>query len=548
MKPSLSLVALAALLLPLVAQQQQPAEQPEARANDEKLLREAGWKTDAASLLEIFRARTPAVADQQRMRNLVAELGARTFRVREQASAQLQKEGNRARPFLEEARQHADTEVWRRAALCLERIPADPEDQSLAAAARMVGRDKPAAAAGPLLAYLPFAPTREVTEAVQAALTAAASKDGQADPAVIDAAKDRLAVRRAAAGMALARVATARAATLKLLEDAEPSVRMAVALALVEARERAAVPVLIDLIPAVGPDQRWRVEDTLFQLAGEGAPTLPGDLVPQRDAWAAWWKDKGASVDLARVLTAQPQLGYTLVTYMAGNTLNGVVKEVDRDGKTRWQIGNLRYPVDAHVIGNNRVLIAEYLNRCVTERDFDGKILWQHQADLPIACQRLPGGRTFIATRRRLLVVDREGKEVFTSQQPAINITAAAMLPSGQFVVINTGGICRRLDAAGKELSHFSVGQQLTLGSGLEILPNGHILVPESRQNRVAEYDATGRLLWKLDVPQATSAVRLANGHTLVVSAQRRVVELTQAGKEVWSFQTEGRAWRARRR
>jgi hypothetical protein len=50
-------------------------------------------------------------------------------------------------------------------------------------------------------------------------------------------------------------------------------------------------------------------------------------------------------------------------------------------------------------------------------------------------------------------------------------------------------------------------------------------------------------------VTSPTSAVRLPNGHTLVVSMmQQRIVEIDRQGQEVWSYRTEGRPWRARRR
>jgi hypothetical protein len=75
------------------------------------------------------------------------------------------------------------------------------------------------------------------------------------------------------------------------------------------------------------------------------------------------------------------------------------------------------------------------------------------------------------------------------------------------------------------------------------------VLVPEYSQNRVAEYDLDGRLLWQAQVRFPISAVRLANGNTLVVSmTERKVVELDREGREVWSHAVEGRLWRARKR
>ena len=61
------------------------------------------------------------------------------------------------------------------------------------------------------------------------------------------------------------------------------------------------------------------------------------------------------------------------------------------------------------------------------------------------------------------------------------------------------------------------------------------------------------RVLWEASVPMPTSAVRLANGNTLVVSTvvqnnMQRVAELDRNGKTVWEYKDNVRPWRARRR
>ena len=65
----------------------------------------------------------------------------------------------------------------------------------------------------------------------------------------------------------------------------------------------------------------------------------------------------------------------------------------------------------------------------------------------------------------------------------------------------------------------------------------------------MAEYKPDGTLAWQADVRFPTSAMRLPNGNTLVVSMiELRVVELNRDGGVVWQMNTEGRPWRARRR
>src|SRR5262249_14930862 len=79
---------------------------------------------------------------------------------------------------------------------------------------------------------------------------AVAVRDGEPEPLLVQALTDPFPVRRAAAADALARAGApgTRPAVRRLLRDPDTLVRLRVALALVEARDRVAVPVLIDLL------------------------------------------------------------------------------------------------------------------------------------------------------------------------------------------------------------------------------------------------------------------------------------------------------------
>jgi hypothetical protein len=66
---------------------------------------------------------------------------------------------------------------------------------------------------------------------------------------------------------------------------------------------------------------------------------------------------------------------------------------------------------------------------------------------------------------------------------------------------------------------------------------------------RVVEFDPTGKQVWSVNVQLPTAAQRLPNGNTLVSSlSARRVIEYNRDGQEVWSYQTEGQVFMARRR
>src|SRR5207249_4919904 len=134
-----------------------------------------------------------------------------------------------------------------------------------------------------------------------------------------------------------------------------------------------------------------------------------------KEEWAAWWKANNGKIELGRGEAAQRLLGYTLmVEGWSPFGQGGRVLEVDASGKKRWEISNLMFPTDACVLGNDRVLIAEYNSSQVTERDFKGKILWTKQIAMPTGAQRLPNGNTLITTRQQLVDVDRAGKELWT--------------------------------------------------------------------------------------------------------------------------------------
>jgi HEAT repeat protein len=89
--------------------------------------------------------------------------------------------------------------------------------------------------------------------------------------------------------------AECRPAVRKLLHDPQPVVRLRAALALAQANDAEAVPVLIHLLAELPAAQSKPIEEYLTQLAGEWALTVPGgaDEVSRRlrrELWLAWWR------------------------------------------------------------------------------------------------------------------------------------------------------------------------------------------------------------------------------------------------------------------
>jgi outer membrane protein assembly factor BamB len=294
----------------------------------------------------------------------------------------------------------------------------------------------------------------------------------------------------------------------------------------------------------------------LHELAGEKAPVLEGDKPDDpaartkwKDAWASWWKEHAAETDLGRLRAdARPLLGYTLLCEVRGN--EGRIAELGRDGKVRWEFNtNVNFPVDAQIVGGQRVLVAEYNGGRVTERDFTGKVLWEKK-DLaqPVNAQRLANGNTFIATRGQLLEVDRAGKEIINITRPN-DVHAAGKTHDGRVVCINDNGQCTLFDAKGTEIKSFSVQPISGFTSGLEVLPNNHLLIVQQQTQKIVEYDLTGKLVWEVKSPPGPiTASRARNGNTLVATQDGGAYEIDRTGKVLWEHKDECRLWRTRRR
>jgi HEAT repeat protein len=433
---------------------------------------------------------------------------------------------------------------------------------------RLLGFRKPDRAAKALLDYVPSAEDAEVVEAIHAALAELVAAGNKPDADVLAALTDAQPARRAAAGDAVFRAGRQEQtmAAHALLQDKEPLVRLHVALGAAGAGDKDAVPVLIALLPDLPLDQAWQAEDALVRLAG-GAPegtTLGQDAAVRaksRDAWAAWWKDHAAAVEMHRLRNAPRLLGFTTLVLLEA----GRVQEVDAAGKPRWKIDGLQLPLDFQMLPGERVLVAEHNGNRVTERNRRGDVLWFFDSanffglQGPQVAQRLPNGNTFIASRERMTEVDRDGNIVFSFQPAAESIMRAQRLPSGEMVGVYAGLEQRfvHLDPSGKELSTFPVSVH-TYGGRLQMLPGGGALMPNHNANVVVEYGRSGNIVGQLKIDAPVAAVRLRNGNTLATSMPRnvtalatlpyRAVEVDRDGKNVWEFKADTKVTRALRR
>jgi HEAT repeat protein len=515
----------------------------------------AWWQASEESnrLLEEVRKRTVTEPLRQKCDELIKQLGDADFNVREKAQAEVKGMGSLILPLLRQAVRDPDLEIRNRARDCLSQMERDKSLPLSPITVRLISLRKPAGAAETLLAYIPYRDDDTVQAEVQLALNAVAFKDGKPEPVVVRALSDAQGARRAAAAEALCLGGDRDRlpAIHKLLSDSEPAVRLKTALALAGIGERDAVPALIELIGELPSTQVEAAEEYLQRVAGERAPdNLPGGddstaRKKRQQAWAAWWQANGERVilvDRYPPAGTERYLGHILM--VIANT--GEILELGPDRKVRWKMNGLMNPRDVQVLGNDRILIAEWNAQRVSERNRRGDILWQKQlpGSYPLGAQRLRNGHTFITCNNKLLEVDRGGNEVYSINRPQQDVVMARRMRHGEIVLVSTTRRVIRMDTSAKEIKSFGV--QMVWQTGVNILPNGHVIIPATWMNRVIEYDAEGKSVWEITAMQPQSATRLRNGNALI-SPQvwpAKVIETDPSGKQVSEIAVPNFAYR----
>lgn len=517
------------------------------------------WKgTDGKTLIEEFTRRTLSNAERDKVLGLIRDLGKENEKERQATMLEVVNCGPKALPLLRQAMEDANLRISEAARRCVDQLQKDTHPPLPAVAARLLALHRPEGAAAALLGFVPFADSDTLTEAVLVALVdVAVGKDGKAAPAFLAALNDAVPARRLAAIDTLAQVGGHQEALKKLLMDKDAEIRLKTALALARAGERDVMPTLIQVVSESAPENGWQGDDFLSKLAGAKKPdvVLSKEAEGQkkyREAWSAWWKENGDKVVLLERGGLTRSLGYTLIVEQY-NQQNGQgrVLEMDAAGKVRWEIGGLSTPMDARVIGNDRVLIAEQNMNRVSERNFKGEVKWEKQGiGQPIVAERLRNGNTFIIRRNGFLEVDREGREVYHVHRNSDYIMGGGRLRDGTVAFVNNRNMYVRLDRSGKELKSFAVPFDPTGNQMLPwILPNGHVLVAHYGAGKVLELDREGKTIWQGSVQWPHVVTKLSNGNVLVCSIQtRKVTEIDRSGKTVkeltgnmWPYKAERR-------
>jgi hypothetical protein len=229
---------------------------------------------------------------------------------------------------------------------------------------------------------------------------------------------------------------------------------------------------------------------------------------------------------------------------------NGQLMEITgKDHKTLWTMPNLLNPWDAQWLGKDRLLVAEYNGRRVTERNLKGESLWEAKVPFPpMQVERLRSGETVIVGNQQIMVVDRTGRQTALITRNE-GIRTARKLPNGQFMVLNNRNELIRMDKEGKEISKVRIPQVVYQQN--EILDNGNVLVALGGNNRVVEYSSEGKEVWSMNTEQQPMhVIRLPNRHVLVLTAAGpyKVIEYDQTGRKIREYVTNQYLHRIRSR
>jgi hypothetical protein len=484
----------------------------------------------------------------------IEQLGNDDFGVRRKARLALLA-APEARPLLAQAQDCPEPEIRYQTREILETLPR-PREGPLVAVLRQIGREPPEGAVPTLLAFLADQEDPETRDYLARLLVRLGVREARPHPALLAGLSDRSLAVRLAAVEVLARAdlpdrTPARKALLEALRDPSQEVRFRTASLLFDARDRTAVPALIQLLVPATPGQRELIETRLGVLAA-GVPSIPGPHAPsdqvrslpvekRRLAWQRWWLAHGGAIDLARLNLPPTRLGYLLVALETpGRAAGGRVQEYDARGRLRWEITDLVSPVSAQVVGPDRVLICE-AGELLTERNLSGEIVWRYNPEETLlSARRLANGHLLLFSRNQVVQINEAGKEVASLRSDG-TILAAHRDPEGRTHLLKNSGQYELRGSSGELIKRFSVSFSWFRTWQPHFLPDGHLLIADYSNSRVLEVDGAGRVVWEASTSRPSVVHRLPNGHTLVTGRRTSLIELDRDGEQVGVFALPGR-------
>jgi HEAT repeat protein len=508
---------------------------------DRKRLQDALGGVDAERVIAYLQTQHMTEAARQQLSALIEQMGDRQFRKREEASRKLVEAGPVALPLLRRAIEHSDREISTRAKRALADIEASPRRDLPLVAIRHLVRLRHERAVEVMFQFLTIVEDESTEREIIDGLATIGVSNTAVHPLIQKAITDPAPERRAVAAQLLSgsKDPACQKQLRSALTDSDSRVRFHVAMHLLSKSERAAVPTLIDIVKdGVHPMHWQQAEEALYELGGDIAPRIeigeggPDERKQAAEQWKKWWQDKGEQVLLGRKDERVTDIAVVCDT-------DGKVFEWKPDGKSAFEITDVAQPVDAHWLPGNRILIADQNGHVVTERSYDGKVLWKKVcADGPVTIQRLSNGNTFIATMTRVTEVRRDGAELYSYPiDPNDSISDANRMPDGRIAICCFNGQLIILAPNGKSLLKKNLGGR----GAVEALPNGRLLITQVGASKVTEMDAEGKVHWEVNVNGLWFGTRLPDGGTLIALKQaKKMVKVDANGKTVWEKEING--------
>ncbi|MHC4450876.1 MAG: HEAT repeat domain-containing protein [Planctomycetota bacterium] len=514
---------------------------------DELRLRRHGIRPTYESIRNYLRTLYPQPGTEQRMRELVRELGAGDPETRDRATRLLHREGAAAGAVLQRSLTHSDPEVRRRVRLLLEGAQGLLDSAPMYSAYIMIAKKHITGLAPEVLHSLALAKDGYVRVAGRKALAATATA---ADAGLLrKAAVQGEAQMRAAAARALGRLLRedARKDMRALLNDGEPLVRFAAALALAQIEDERSLDALVSLLGCSDAAIRHKSVFLLRELSGSrfgyAAYAGPAQREKSMAAWREWQKLPTKRVAWSVALEESEGFRERILIAI-GAQPNSTIVEIDMKGTEHRRHLIPDFVQGIHGLRNGNVVVSLYSQRVVAEYDPRGREVWRSKPlrGFPISVQRLVNGNTLVALPQRSEVIEiapdsrivwsaRPGAGCYFAQRMPSGITRASLYTSRQVVELDRGGVTRR---------RIAVGGQPYMSRQLE---NGNLLVCYASSGLVAEISPAGAEIRRWGgFRWPTSAYQLANGD-LIVGDQRGVHRVSRSGRKQTIHRATGTIW-----
>jgi len=523
--------------------------------SDDKLLKDAGIRTDQKSLIQFLATHSGADADLAHLDQLIGMLGDKQFKAREEAAKRILAIGPAALSKLHIAKRALDPELSVRASVCIDHILQVSNVELESAAVRLLAKTPDAGTLIALLRYLPYASEPDLADEIWFYLDHIALQKGVVHPELVSALRHSLPACRALAGCIVGHRGspTERKLAARLLLDSDPTVRLRAAQGLLAAQDEASIPTLIDLLSEESMSIAWQAEELLrWAIRGDTPSELVGTGFSDsrqrcQTAWRRWWQRRGNILRTSKAagqrLPVAPSLRL-LVEDDQDKPTFGRIWLCGSDGQLRWQLAQLENPDYAHLLPSNRVLIHQsgHSNQ-LTEHDLTGKVLSTYELSdhFPLSIQCLPSGAIFVGSRTCISEIALGGLltyrcDLFAEPLPAIS--SFRKLDNGHILCLSIdAGVLIEIDRSAKEICR----HRLPLSPGMkvqgDILSDGHVLLTSRRSGDVLELDRGCNVVWKWKAVTPLIA-RLLPGHELLLASRLismpRIIETDHVGNTVW--------------